>query len=563
VAGATTSGNFPTTANAYQKTYKGSGGQKPTFTFSKPLINTGDGFVAKLDPNGSNLIFSTYLGGINDDAASAIAVDSAGNVYVGGSTLSFNFPVTTGALQTKPGGVDVNNQFFNTGDGFITKLKPDGSDVIYSTFFGGIGDDWVQALAVDSAGDVYFTGNTGTQNLPTTAGAYQAAYSGPKVLPGGIEDTIGDAFVGKLNPAGSALVYLTYLGGAGNDSATSLAIDAAGNAYIAGFSDSTNFPLSADAAQKTMAGDTGSVQFLNFGDGFLSILNTAGTQLLYSTYLGGNRDDLVFGLALDSAGNIYLAGNTYSSNFPATANANQKTFGGAQQIPFGFPWGDAFYAKFNGLTPPGPAITSVTNAFGDSATIAANTWVAIKGSGLGTDPGRIWQSPDFPQNGTQMPTALDGIGATMNGKNTFMYFISGAQLNILTPPDLAPGPVQVQVKNGSATSPAFTVQAAAVSASFFVFNGGPYVIATHLDGTDIGAATLFPGVTTPAHPGETVIIYGNGFGTTSVPVVSGSVVQGGTLSPMPVFKVGGTTANVSFAGLFAGIIWIRRERDSR
>src|SRR5262249_19958797 len=133
-----------------------------------------------------------------------------------------------------------------------------------------------------------------------------------------------------------------------------------------------------------------------------------------------------------------------------------------------------------------PIISSVTNAFGNSTGIAPNTWVAIKGAGLGPSTSRIWQASDFGQNGTQMPISLDGISVTLNGKNAFVYFISSTQLNILTPPDLAPGSVQVIVKNGSATTPAFTVQAATLSMSFFVFNGGPYVIATHLDGSIIG-----------------------------------------------------------------------------
>jgi uncharacterized protein (TIGR03437 family) len=109
--------------------------------------------------------------------------------------------------------------------------------------------------------------------------------------------------------------------------------------------------------------------------------------------------------------------------------------------------------------------------------------------------------------------------------------------------------VQVVVKNGSATSAPFTVQDAALSTSFFVFNGGPYVIATHLNGTIIGPSALFPGFSTPATPAETIIIYGNGFGTTSQPILGGSVAQGGTLSPLPVIKVGGLQANVTFAGL--------------
>ncbi|HEY6344882.1 MAG TPA: hypothetical protein VIY49_25575 [Bryobacteraceae bacterium] len=132
-----------------------------------------------------------------------------------------------------------------------------------------------------------------------------------------------------------------------------------------------------------------------------------------------------------------------------------------------------------------------------------------------------------------------------------VYYISPTQLNILTPPDSMPSSVQVLVTNNGTPSAAFTAQAQALSPSFFVFNGGPYVAATHLNGTYIGPTTLYPGATTPAKGNETVMLYANGFGPTSIPIVSGSVTQGGTLSPLPVVKIGGIAATVQFAGLVA------------
>ncbi|HLG96031.1 MAG TPA: IPT/TIG domain-containing protein [Bryobacteraceae bacterium] len=195
-----------------------------------------------------------------------------------------------------------------------------------------------------------------------------------------------------------------------------------------------------------------------------------------------------------------------------------------------------------------PAITKVANAEGEIPTIAPNTWVEIKGQNLApAGDSRIWAAADFANN--KMPTQLDGVSATVNGKSAFVYYISPTQINILTPPDAISGPVQVQVANGSATSTNFAVQAQALSPSFFVFNGGPYVAATHADGALLGPASLYPGSTAPAKPGETIVLYANGFGPVSTPVVSGSPMQSGALSPLPVVKIGGTQAEVVFAGL--------------
>lgn len=150
-----------------------------------------------------------------------------------------------------------------------------------------------------------------------------------------------------------------------------------------------------------------------------------------------------------------------------------------------------------------------------------------------------------------MPTALDKVGVTVNGKNAYVYYISPTQINVLTPPDAMNGPVPVVVTNNGAVGAAFTAQAQSISPSFFVFNGGPYVAATHADGSYIGPTTLYPGSTTPAKPGETVVLYANGFGPTSVPVVSGSETQSGALSPLPAIKIGGVSASATFAGLVA------------
>ncbi|MGO9095040.1 MAG: IPT/TIG domain-containing protein [Bryobacteraceae bacterium] len=196
-----------------------------------------------------------------------------------------------------------------------------------------------------------------------------------------------------------------------------------------------------------------------------------------------------------------------------------------------------------------PVIALVANAEGEKPVIAPNTWVEVKGLNLATaGDTRIWQGADFVNN--QLPTNLDGVSVTLNGKSAYVYYISPTQINILTPPDAMPGAVAVQVTNNGATSPVFTVQTQPLSPSFFVIGGGPYVVAQHsADYSLIGPPSLYPGQTTPARPGETVVLYANGFGPTTAPIVSGSETQSGTLAPLPAVQIGGLPATVAFAGL--------------
>ena len=198
----------------------------------------------------------------------------------------------------------------------------------------------------------------------------------------------------------------------------------------------------------------------------------------------------------------------------------------------------------------GPEIAEVANAEGESPAIAPNTWLEIKGVNLApAGDSRIWQTADF--TGNQMPVALDKVSVTVNGRNAYVYYISPTQINVLTPPDAMSGAVPVVVTNNGAASASFTAQAQATSPSFFVFNGGPSVAATHANGSLIGPTTLYPGATTPAKPGEIIVLYANGFGPSSTPVQSGSVTQSGSLSPLPVISIGGKAVAVSFAGLVA------------
>src|SRR6202044_1416283 len=197
-----------------------------------------------------------------------------------------------------------------------------------------------------------------------------------------------------------------------------------------------------------------------------------------------------------------------------------------------------------------PTITLVANAEGGVATIAPNTWVEIQGSNLGpTGDIRTWGNSDFADG--QLPNSLDGLSVTANGVPAYVYYISPTQVNILTPPNAISGSVAVQVSDNGVISANFMVQAQAKSPSFFVFGGGPYIAANHADGSYLGPASLYPALTSPAQPGETIVMYANGFGSTSTPVVSGSETQSGTLLPMPVITIGGVAAKVTFAGLSA------------
>jgi uncharacterized protein (TIGR03437 family) len=199
----------------------------------------------------------------------------------------------------------------------------------------------------------------------------------------------------------------------------------------------------------------------------------------------------------------------------------------------------------------GPLISEVANAEGEAPNVAPNTWLEIKGQNLAPlGDTRIWQTSDFT-NTQMMPTQLDRVSAMVNGKPAYVYYISPTQVNILAPPNTMTGTVPVVLTNNGAVSGTFLVPSQPISPSFFVFNGGPYVAATHLNGTLIGPPTLYPGSSTPAAPGETVVLYANGFGPTNVPLTPGSVTQSGTLSPLPTITIGAQPATVTFAGLVA------------
>ncbi len=286
IGGSTTSSNYPT-LNPYQT----------------DQVNT-DGFVTKLSAAGNALLYSTYLGGSAIDAVSGIALDVTNNAYVAGTTGSVNFP-TVGAFQTDQGGQDA----------FVTKLSSAGNTLIYSTYLGGTASDGAAAIAINGSGNAFVLGSTGSTDFPLQN----------PMLPY-LGNT--DAFVTKITPAGSALVFSTFLGGSNYEQPSRIAVDGSGNVLVAGHTLSANFPL--EAPYQTYQGAE---------DAFVTKLNFDGLSLIYSTYLGGSGNDRALGITADGSGNEYITGYTASANFP-TKSPYQSSQGGA----------DVFIAKLVDLS---------------------------------------------------------------------------------------------------------------------------------------------------------------------------------------------------------------------
>jgi hypothetical protein len=297
VAGRADSPDFPVTASAYQKSFGGSG------------QSVGDAFVVKLDPSGSSLLYSTYLGGSDGDSGNGIAIDSAGNAYVSGRTRSTDFPTTPGAFQSVFGG-----GMFN-GDAFVAKLNATGSALLFSTYLGGDQDESVGRIAVDADGSAYITGSTPSTNFPVTAGAFQTIKAGGlcySFIPEAPPFPCPDAFLTKVSADGKSLVYSTYFGGTGSDSASAVAVDSGGNACVVGTTSSRDLPTTPGAFSVAPNGG---------GDAFIAKFDSTGSRMIYSTYLGGEDFEEAYGLAIDPIGQISATGVTGSERFPTTPGA--------------------------------------------------------------------------------------------------------------------------------------------------------------------------------------------------------------------------------------------------
>ena len=360
--------DFPTTVGAFDTTHNGNQ----------------DAFVTKLNPTGSALVYSTFLGGSNDEFGHGIAVDSSGSAYVTGITNSGNFPTTVGAFDATLDGI-------GTFDAFVTKLNPAGSALVYSTFLGGVNSESGNGIAVDTSGSAHVTGSTGSDNFPTTAGAFDTTRS---------DDA--DAFVTKLNPAGSALAYSTFLGGFDTDVGNAIVLDTLGSAYVTGFTGSINFPTTVGAFDTTF---NAIGEFVTF-DAFVTKLNLSGSALDYSTFLGGTGPEIAHGIAVDTSGSAYVTGGTSSPSFPTTVGAFDTT----ANTGVG---GDAFATKLN---PSGSAL--VYSTFLGGTELDQGNDIAVDSTGSAYVTG-FTLSANFP-------TTADAFDTTISSSEVFVTKLNPA-----------------------------------------------------------------------------------------------------------------------------------------
>jgi cell division septation protein DedD len=435
VTGQTAAIDFPTTTGAFQTQYGG-----------------GDAFIAKLNPSGSALVYSTYLAG---SSGNGIAVDAAGNAYVTGDAGPLSFPTTAGAFQTSPLGYDAfvtklnptgsalvfsarfggNLDDFSRGialdgsgnayitgwtvcrtvvctfptvnafqpnfaggnnDAFVTKIDSSGSSLLYSTYLGGGKiingtEDWGEAIAVDTTGSAYVTGYTYSPDFPVTAGAFDTSRAGL------------DAFITKFTPDGAALVYSTFLGGAGREQGQGIAVDVNGNAYVTGITESFDSPFT--SAYEGFPVTSGAFQTRGNYDAFVTKLNAKGSALVYSTYLGGSAGvDRGWAIALDDAGNACVTGDTGSNDFPIR-NAIQATFGGGPT--------DVFVTKLNAT---GSGL--VYSTFLGGNLIDEGRGIACKGSDVFVTGDTA--SANFP---TSNPLQVNNGGGLQNHDDAFVVRI--------------------------------------------------------------------------------------------------------------------------------------------
>lgn len=545
--------SFPVTADAFQDFYAG---------------GSSDVFVSKLSADGTALMYSTYIGGSFNDFANGIAIDAEGNAYITGATSSFNYPTTAGAFQPIRGGFDL--------DIIVTKLNPAGTGLAYSTFIISEFEDEGYSIAVDAEGKAYVGGFTGGLFFPVTSNAFQRFCD-------------FDGFVTKFNPAGSRVEYSTCLGGSRLDEVRGLAIDGSGTAYMTGFTRSLNFPVTQDNPL---------IRCGSAEDAFAARLNDAGSDLVFSGCLGGDRTDVGRGIALDSDGNAYVIGDTDSSDFPVTPDAisgvrqggidafvfqveaggnallSSTYLGGEREetgsaIAIGsdgrahiggstdsgrFPTTegapqpenaglfDGFVARLRFERQP-PSINPgglVNGAGFQPGPVSPGSIVAAFGQGFTTGSAN---STDLP-----LPTTLAGATLAVNGVDTPLFFASPTQINFQLPVEVQPGEATAVVTlAGVASDPlTFTV----VQAAPGVFNQGSRAVAQNEDGSMNSPAN-------PAAPGEVVVLYLSGIGPTQ------PATQTNRAAPIsPLYRatsevsatIGGVDAPVQFLGLAPGFV---------
>jgi len=329
VTGSASSNNFPT-----------------LYPLQPALAGSANAFVTEVNPIGTELLYSTYLGGEKNDSGQGIAADATGSAYVTGFTFSTKFPTSSPVIQA-------TNHSASTSNAFVTKFKPGGQALAFSTYLGGKGTDQALAIAIDSTTNIYITGSTSSSDFPVTSGAFQLTNVN------GTTDG-SDAFVSKISPDGSKLIYSTYLGGTGADQGNAIAVDSSGDAWVTGSTESADFPTAGPPIQVYSSSKQKCPNTLPCPYAFVTELNPQFASLLFSTYLGGSAADVGNGIAVDLSGNAYVTGSTASTNFPTVYPTYQGLLGNTAGLS------NAFVASIS-TTGSGPVVglTPQTVHFGN------------------------------------------------------------------------------------------------------------------------------------------------------------------------------------------------------
>jgi uncharacterized protein (TIGR03437 family) len=510
-----------------------------TISVNLPLHNAlqstpGPGFLIKFNPDVTQMIFSTYFPG----SINAMAVDSAGNIYVTGSTSSASFPVTAGLLAGQVGLSSVPAVF----GAFLTKISAAGDKIVYSTVIAGHGKDCGAgsscfqstrttsgvAVAVDAAGNAYLAGNTDTNDLPSTTGAFLEKGTG--------------AFVAKVNAAGTALAYLTLIGATNYilvpfnspaNNASALAVDGAGNAYLAGSTSDPRFPATAGAYQTAFAGPANPPVYPPPpSDAFVAKLNPAGTAMVWATFIGGKDVDRANAVAVDGSGSVWVTGTTASADFPNAQGWSQsgdfvvELNAAGAALPYAARYPNGTVAQTIAVDPAGTL--HVASSSGMVSTIAPTQKPTMRIFGIGNAAygalgGRIAPSevvsiygPHIgpatpvtaaPDSSGAFPTSLAGVQVLLGGRAIPLLYVSDSQINAAIP-YLFNGngttPTPIRITSNGLDSPDFGATAIASDPQIFQNdNGGAKAV--NQDGT----------INSPDHPaqdGSITSIWATGLG---------------------------------------------------
>ena len=502
VVGTTISDDFGTTAGSLRTTKTG---------------DFRDGYVVKFGPLGEPLLFSTYLGGEGHDEALAVAVDSTGNAHVTGFTSSEDGLATPDAHQ----GILAGDL-----DAFLAKLDRGGQVVEYGTYLGGSRNDRGQAIEVDSDGEVALAGRTTSLDFPTTEGAYQTSYGGGAFF--------GDAFAARFDVVAGQLLFSTFLGGVTDDQGNAVAIEPWGDITVVGSTGSADFPVTEDAVQSVL--DT-------LDEAFLTRLSPDGTELIYSTFLGGDESDQGFGLASDGLGSVIATGVVQATNFPTTSGSFRPSVAGFIES------GDAFVAKLHFEPPPLFTQQGVVNAASfEGGPVAPGEIVTIFGTNLGPPTlAGLQLTPDG-----RVDTSIADTRVWFDGEAAPMIFAVENQLGAVVPYTVAGSLVtSLRIEYRGLESPAVSLPVQSSSPAIFTQTSsgmGP--------GTILNQDYTLNSPENPALRGSVVILYATGEGETTPGGIDGKLAEEPLPQPLePVsVRIGGRNARLFYAGAAPGLV---------